>query len=99
MTGVQPTPTPPARQSGWGQVAAWDPLELAELARVLRVISDFFTARPTARDALARFAFAGVHPVEGSRGACFWTEELLDYLDQAVTELTDLAAAKPGGSW
>lgn len=95
MTGVQPTPTPPAR---WAQVAAWDPLELAELARVLRMISDFFTARPTARDALARFAFAGVHAGDGSRGPYFWTEELLDYLDQAVTELTDLAASTPGGS-
>jgi hypothetical protein len=87
MTARRLTPGP----ARWGQVAAWDPLEVAELARVLRVICDFFTARPTARDQLARFAFAGLHPVEGSRGAGFWTEELLDYLEAVTTDLTTLA--------
>lgn len=87
MTARRPTPAP----AQLGEVAAWDTLELAELARVLRVICDFFTARPTARDHLARFAFAGLHPVEGARGAGFWTEELLDYLDHVTTDLSALA--------
>lgn len=86
MTG--PTPVDPAR---WGPVAAWDRLELAELARVLSVICGFFAARPSARDHLARFAFTGLHPVDGTRGAGFWTEELLDYLHQVTTDLTALA--------
>jgi len=91
MTARRATPAP----ARWGQVAAWDRLELAELARVLRVICDFFTARPAARDHLARFAFAGLHPVDGTRGACFWAEELLDYLDHVTIDLTALA---DGGS-
>lgn len=87
MTARRPTPAP----AGFGEVAAWDRLELAELARVLRVICDFFTARPSAQQALARFAFPGLHPVQGSRGASFWTEELLDYLEAVTTDLTNLA--------
>jgi hypothetical protein len=86
MTG--PTPGDTGR---WGQIAAWDTLELAELARVLGVVSGFFAARPSARDHLARFAFPGLHPVAGARGAGFWTEELLGYLDQVAADLTALA--------
>ena len=108
MTGIDPTPaTPPVLgagatpvfPAGLGAPIVWDNLMIAELARVLRVISDYFTGRPLARESLARFAFPGLHASSACGGPYFWAEELLDFLDQAATAMADLAAAAPGGSW
>lgn len=60
------------------------PHDAAELARVVRVIAEFFTARPAARASLARFAYPGCEQ------PYFWTAELLDYLRQAITDLRQL---------
>ena len=108
MTGIDATPATspvlgagavPVFPAGLGAPIIWDKLMIAELARVLRVISDYFTGRPLARESLARFAFPGLHASGESRGPYFWGEELLDFLDHAAGQLADLAAAQPGGSW
>jgi hypothetical protein len=56
----------------------------AELADVLGTIVEFLAARPAARASLARFAYPHCeHPY-------FWTDDLLDYLHDTVTDLHHL---------
>jgi hypothetical protein len=76
-----------------------DTLQLAEPARVCRVISDYSTRRPFARQHPARSAFGGMQATEGRGGPDFWGEERLDFGDLAVAGIADLAASKAWGSW
>jgi hypothetical protein len=64
--------------------------DAAELARVLGVIAEFLTTRPAARASLARFAYPGCD------NPYFWTEELLGYLHQTVTDLHQLTHTTNG---
>jgi hypothetical protein len=66
--------------------------DVAELARVLGVITEFLTTRPAARASLARFA----HP--GCRDPYFWTDELLDYLRNTARDLHHHATTAPASA-
>jgi hypothetical protein len=67
---------------------ALDRVVAAELARVLGVLAEFLATRPAARASLARFAYPGCGD------PYFWTAELLDYLQQAATDLHHLTIRK-----